>query len=542
MPYPSPPKQPNTTWPKISLWGILALGAMVIVLTFQDYGISWDESIHSDYAELVIDYFRSGGENTECNEFFNLPMYSPAFDLVAALLYAPFPEYQFEVRHALSAAVALLTVPALYLLGKLLGDAWIGVIGGACLVLLPRFYGHAFVNMKDIPFACFFAWSMYALTALFTRRTYSWKETIICGLAIGLTVFVRPGGWLLLGIIYVAIRTYCDFVDRDQQASRIPMARQLAMFGIAWLMMIAAWPWAHANLLMNPIRAIGAASSFNFVMPVVYGGQTVPSDSLPRVYLLKLLFMTTPPAVLVVAGIGLACAAWKQFQRHDATWTRTVMCLQLWFCLPIILFLVRRPNVYDGLRHFLFLLPALAIWFGVGARWLICSVAKPIPQAIVAISLAAVVAWPIGSLVDLHPYQMTYFNQLAGGLPQADGQYDTDYWATSYREAMEWVNRQSSKKRPLKILVAANRLSKMCAQHYCGEHVELTFVSDYGINGALPDQYDYYVATYRYGMADNYPDSPVVQTIGRHGARFTVIRGREQTAKVSISSSTPSDI
>lgn len=535
----STPNMLDAKWAKTSLWVILAVGAIVIALTFQDYGIGWDESIHSEYAELVIEYFRSGGENTQCNRFFNLPMYSPAFDLVAALLYSRFPEYQFEVRHALSAALGLLTVPALYLLGKLLGDAWVGVIGGACLLLLPRFYGHAFVNMKDIPFACLFAWSMYALTALFTRRAFTWKEIILCGLAMGLTVFVRPGGWLLLGVIYVAVRTYCDFVDRDRQVNRIPMGRQLTMFGLAWLIMVATWPWAHANLIMNPIRAIGAASSFSFVTPVVYGGETVPSDSLPRIYLLKFLLMTTPPAVLLVACVGLTCTVWKQLKRHDPTWTRTMVCLQLWFLLPIVLFIIRRPNVYDGLRHFLFLLPALAIWFGIGARWIICSMPTPLPRSFSVTVLAAVIVWPVNSLVNLHPYQMTFFNSLAGGLVNAEGQYETDYWLTSYREAMEWVNRQSSNGRRLRILVAANRLSKMCAQHYCGENVELTFVSDYGIKGALPDNFDFYVATYRYGMADNYPDSPVIQTIGRYGARFTVIRGREQTTNVSISSSAP---
>ena len=42
----------------------------------------------------------------------------------------------------------------------------------------------------------------------------------------------------------------------------------------------------------------------------------------------------------------------------------------------------------------------------------------------------------------LHPYQSIYFNRLfAGGLQGASGRFETDYWGTSYREAVEWVLR-----------------------------------------------------------------------------------------------------
>ena len=39
------------------------------------------------------------------------------------------------------------------------------------------------------------------------------------------------------------------------------------------------------------------------------------------------------------------------------------------------------------------------------------------------------------SMVQLHPYQYTYLNSLAGGMPAGATRYETDYWLTSYREA-----------------------------------------------------------------------------------------------------------
>jgi hypothetical protein len=48
----------------------------------------------------------------------------------------------------------------------------------------------------------------------------------------------------------------------------------------------------------------------------------------------------------------------------------------------------------------------------------------------------------IRDMVSLHPYQAVYFNRLfAGGLAGADGRFDTDYWGSSNREAVQWVVR-----------------------------------------------------------------------------------------------------
>ena len=38
-------------------------------------------------------------------------------------------------------------------------------------------------------------------------------------------------------------------------------------------------------------------------------------------------------------------------------------------------------------------------------------------------------------MVYLHPYEYVYFNQLIGGTRGAEERFETDYWATSYREA-----------------------------------------------------------------------------------------------------------
>ena len=47
-----------------------------------------------------------------------------------------------------------------------------------------------------------------------------------------------------------------------------------------------------------------------------------------------------------------------------------VLFLSELLLLVLALFAVFRPNVYDGVRHFLFILPALAVLAAFGASWL----------------------------------------------------------------------------------------------------------------------------------------------------------------------------
>lgn len=55
-----------------------------------------------------------------------------------------------------------------------------------------------------------------------------------------------------------------------------------------------------------------------------------------------------------------------------------------------------------------------------------------------------------------------------------------------------------------------------------------------GVGGALPEPFDFYVATTRYGLDANFPDSAVAHRVGRLGATFTVIRAREGEAERSL--------
>jgi hypothetical protein len=269
--------------------------------------------------------------------------------------------------------------------------------------------------------------------------------------------------------------------------------------------------------------------SFDTFYPLLYRGEVLMSNALPWHYVPNYLLITTPPVALALVGIGFAACIRRQSGGERTPLTYAAFLLDVWLLFPVLYAVAKRPNVYDGLRHFLFLMPCLALFAGIGAaagvRWL----AARMRPAVAAAAVGSLLMLAAPEMAYLHPYESTYFNVLAGGLARAGHRYETDYWVSSYREAMEWVNARADEAgRQATVLVAANDYSFPCADAYRGPRVTLCAVFGEDSSRALPPDVDYYIATTRFGLAEQYPDAPVVHTVARHGVPFTVIKGRRR--------------
>jgi hypothetical protein len=509
--------------------GLALLGLVAIAATHGDYGISWDEPVQSRFGEGVLQYFASGGEDRSVNEFHHMRYYGPLFELTSALLYVGRPDAKYEIRHFATALAGLLTLLGLVPIARRLPGRLAVVFACLALVTMPRFYGHAFLNSKDIPFACAFVAAMGAQIAL-ALDPRSRRRVVLAGLALGAALAIRPGGLPLLLLLHGALVGYGAWSRRVSDASglgRIAWS-SLAVWAIAWAGMVAFWPWAHEAPLLHPVEAIRAALSFPDTFPVLFDGRIVMSDALPRSYLPRYLAITTPTLHLALAGVGLVASVRLLLREPRAPAALVAFALLLWLCVPLLAISASGANVYDGIRHVLFTLPAIALFAGWGAASIGDSLRQSRRRSLMAGALALLLAVHGIHLVRLHPYQMTYFNAWVGGVEGATGRYDTDYWLTSYREAMEWVNARAAERSdgPLRVLVAVDEHAYACAASFVGPGVEMEALQTSHTGSMLPDGYDYYIATTRFGMHGQFDHSPVVHHIGRDGGIFAVIRGR----------------
>ncbi|PYQ28321.1 MAG: hypothetical protein DMF56_16040 [Acidobacteria bacterium] len=520
---------------------------LVALLTFRQYGITFDESVQALYGELTLRYFTGHGAYT----FGDLRFYGPLFETIAAIAYAPFPAWKFDIRHLLIATTAVVTLIAT---GRLAKRADVDpLIAQLALVMMPQWWGHSFNNSKDVPFAC----ACVVVVLAFVRMADAdgrWQmadgksdggsairhppsaigRAGVAGVALGAALAIRPGGALFFGLTAIAL---------------IPLLKwRIAIAGIVgWIVMVALWPWAHLNPILNPIRAIREAASFSAVMPVLFEGDFVRSNLLPRRYLAEMLAITIPLPILILGILGIIIALHPPLQRPR-------VLIAAWLIVPVVLFTIWRPNVYDGVRHFLFLMPFLALSVAMAAKEITRRWPRRHPEpaqrgegsldaqhpaisrsfavfaaqddgGVAQLAIVAVLALSIIPIIRLHPYQMTYYNELVGGTRGAALRFETDYWLSSYREAAMWLRAHACPNRPTRVLAAATQSSIACLRYYLPrDRFTVTQIGQVGLRGALPPQYDYYVGTTRWSCAANYDATPVVQFIGRDGAVFTVIR------------------
>ncbi len=511
------------------------LGSVVVVgVTFRDFGMTWDEGVQLEYGVLVLDYFRSGFQDTRANEYLNLYLYGPFFEVAAALLDRGDPEAFVESRHLFTALVGLLGVAAvMYVAGRL--GPWLAPVAGLAFLTMPRFWGHLFANSKDVPFATGFALTLAALALWSGKPHPDRRHMALLVAAAGLTAAVRPGGLPLLLLVVGLVMVIRCLQQDGSRADPDRWLRQLAIpLGIvlvgAWAIMVAAWPWAHGSPILHPLAAMFEAARFSTAIPVLFDGVTYSSDALPLRYLPQFLLITTPIPMILLAAIGAGVSVRHQLREPRSVRALHFVGVQAWLLVPLTAYLFLRPNMYDGIRHFLFLLAPVAILASVGMGALV-SGARGRVRLPVAMACAVALVSPLPDLVRLHPYQASYFNALVGGLAGAEGRFETDYWASSYREAVQWLNDRAEEQGALRVMVAANHLSFPSADTYATASVRLEPVFGLVSDEGLPAGVDYYLATYRYGLDQNFRGAPVVHSVGRDGAVFAVIRGRSAAAE-----------
>ncbi len=426
---------------------ILVAVVCVIALTFRDYSISTDEEVQNTYGRLLLDFYLSGLTDTRAFGYSNLYLYGGLFDLLAAVI-APFsPLPDFETRHLLCATFGVLGIVATWRLARLLAGPRAGLLAVVLLVLCPAYYGAMFNNTKDIPFAAGMTWMLYLSCRLAARlprppfRLVAWL-----GVAAGASLGIRVGA--VLGGLYLIPVLALHVIDEDRASGRPAAVRSAAVMLlrvfpgvlIATALMALLWPWS----VMAPGNMLLAAHDLTgFHVPTILAGRPLDSYDVPAWYVPTYLLVKLPETLLIGLAVALAAAAIRD-RRPDPDAppmrSRQWLLVVLAASIPVAYAVVARPAIYNGLRHFLLVVPPLCVLAAAGIDRLLAAAGKTggrPAMAIVAILFLAASVKDVWTMAVLHPHQYVYYNLLAGGVRGADGRYELDYWSNFMREAID---------------------------------------------------------------------------------------------------------
>jgi len=418
----------------------------VIVFTFQDYGLAWDDPFGEQYGTLIVDYILSGGADGRVDDFRNLQNYGGLFDGLAALASMVSPLEPFHTRHLLVAMTGALGALGVWAMARALGGAAAGFWALAIVLAMPTYTGHMFINAKDIPFAAATIWTLYfAMRALADFPQVSDKTALGLGLALGATMGVRIGGAVLVAYLGVLLAMHFLWRDDRTPSSVRESARAVAIAsGVSFVLTFALWPSAWPFMFDKAVLALLDTAKFKFDVDVLFQGAEVNSLDLPLAYVPGYFAVKLPDVILVLVFVALPLAM-ARFVRAYGLGDRLVVfglsALALGIFFPPLFAMSVHSAHYDALRHFIFVLPPLAVLLGVetaaALAWL--GTKQRVLGVLAGLAVAAGLVLPVTAMVQLHPYAYTYYNRLAGGAQGAQGRYELDYWATSYREAARWL-------------------------------------------------------------------------------------------------------
>jgi hypothetical protein len=431
---------------------LLIINIAIGLFTFRNYGLSWDEPLFYDYAN-ALGYAYSPQEWFSGN--FNLENAygssgtdhanrGPAYIILAHPLVSGLESLGVDnasAWHLINFLTFQLGVYLLYRLAKRWMSNSAALASATLFAWQPLLWGHAFINPKDPPFLVFFLGAVcFGFEMIDDLDPKSFKKplgsTLLAAFFLGIATSIRVLG-PLVGIF---VGVYA--LSKLKKTTAPALIKHLAIYAfLAVLIAFVTWPYLWTNPIQRFIEAFGFMSDNPTQLQVLFNGQLYHADELPRRYLPTLLSLTLTEPVLPFFLIGLLAVFWKKIKTANWSLITDYSLLLSWFLIPFAYVLISKPPMYDGYRHFLFILPPLFIFAGFAFEKLF-EILKT--RWAIGVITFILLAPGIFNSIQLHPYEYAYYNIFAGGTSGAFRMYETDYWLTCYKDAVEQFNKPNA--------------------------------------------------------------------------------------------------
>jgi len=441
---------------------VLSLSYLLIgFVIVKDYGITADEPQDFGIGHKYLYFYQSGhlDFNDQLPKIANHPdfynqfvkVHYPSLFPLANILSAASCTLFFEklgwlkpipAHHFIIVILTSLFMFALFILTRKRLGSTIAVLSVLFLITNPRFFGETLNNVKDVPALIFLS-----LTILFFNEWACAKKARYMYLGFlfwAFTLATKMDGVFvpLILLIWQLPRVFRLFLNGFRLRLRIVLHILLGIV-LSFTSLIFFYPsllpvsypnWAEYS--RGLLYFCGGFISYFFIAGL--------NKSISwNIYALSQIFYTMPVVTLFLFSFGLVYC-FKKARKEN-----TCSLLLIWFFLPVLRHSLPWASHYDGLRHFLYFLVPFSIIAALGLISLADYSVKflKLSKSVSILILTSFFLIPnFYSLVNLHPYQNTYFNILIGGLKgaqKADFPYSCDYWFNSYQSAGAWLDRNA---------------------------------------------------------------------------------------------------
>jgi len=311
----------------------------------------------------------------------------------------PTGRYVLAGRLAPALAFAVLVGLIVYEGSRRWGPA-AGVAAGFALLMMPRVFAHAHLAALDTFLSLF-----WTLALLVGERSIRSRRPLVAmagaGAVWALALLTKIHAWFLLPIL----GAWSLFWLPPRRASAVMAVWAVVGIGLFWL----GWPWLWHDSWTR-FHAFWGTGVGRATLMVQYFGRVIADRDLPWHYPWFYFAVTVPLGLQALGALGIV-RGWIN-RCHDP--------FPLLLAGTIVVFLglfSTRVPVYDGERLFLNVFPAWALLIGSGFGWLWD---HGLATSRRRIALGAFLLAQSFGLVALHPFGLSYYNALVGGLPGAE--------------------------------------------------------------------------------------------------------------------------
>jgi hypothetical protein len=313
---------------------------------------------------------------------------------------------------------------------------------------LPIWVGMSQVNSKDIPVAAgisILSSGFMLLIKSKSSRKLFYLGIVLSSLGCAIAVSVRPASvTILLSFILCNLIVYFLVGSSAKKVSHLVTEISFiisVIFIFSLIILFYSNPIAFNNLFFWVKDAVAISLNYPSVQPVRVFGKDFLSDALPSWYIAAWVWAQLPVLTFVSFILGLFFLINQSIlQKNWQDLYYFFPYLIQAFLIPLVMIFIQ-PNLYNGIRHIIFIYPALMI-FATIAIGRLCSnfesnfinnFTGALAILIISLNLFATYRWM--------PYSYSFINPISGIGNQRN--WDLDYWGLSSREGLKRLSDSS---------------------------------------------------------------------------------------------------
>ena len=419
---------------------VFVVSFAILLFTITDYGLTWDEPYYIAHSNRLQQWFdllihnQAPFSDTAANELINFDRYHnchPPFYKLSALFFKNILGqyifknmlHQYRVSTTFWSAVAVALI-FLYLY-RIYQSYTIAILGAGLFLTVPRIFGHMHLFATDAVIVSLYLLSIYFF--VFGKNT---RWVVFGGLFAGALLASKFTGVLLFPILLLALPC---FTDRNEYIKRMIHFIPTAVLSfIAFDIHFWFGFWQELVFYFGSILDRETAAP---ISTLFFGN--VYSYHLPWYQPLVMLGICIPFSIIAFTILSPLAG---DFRRNRKYWTFEILP----FIFLLMVFILPQTPKHDGIRLFSLAWPYLVLLsirgvYGVSHRltdlslkWITAidsQTTGKMKSILASVILFLILSLNVQALMSYHPYQLSYYNAVIGGVAGAAQKgFTISYW------------------------------------------------------------------------------------------------------------------